>query len=89
MEVSLLSLDPRWIEHDEHYIGIAFTCPFEKCPSVAGDKHTIGAYWAYPGKNNWKKTGETFENLTLEPSIDGSPMGCSFHGHIINGKVVY
>lgn len=36
--------------------------------------------------NLWKRTGETFETLTLEPSIM-QPRGC-WHGHIKNGEVL-
>ncbi len=35
----------------------------------------------------WKRTGETFETLTLSPSVDASASG-HWHGHITNGEVI-
>ncbi len=34
----------------------------------------------------WQRTGETFEDITLSPSIDASNSG-HWHGHIINGEI--
>jgi len=35
----------------------------------------------------WQRTGETFEDMTLSPSIDASNSG-HWHGHITNGEVL-
>ena len=35
---------------------------------------------------NWHRTGETFETLSLSPSVDASAFGC-WHGFITNGEV--
>lgn len=49
-------------------------------------------YVAFEGfdreKPIWKKTGDTFETLTLSPSIhcDEAKHGCGSHGYIENGK---
>lgn len=34
----------------------------------------------------WRREGETFDTLTLHPSVDASPAGC-WHGFIRNGEV--
>jgi hypothetical protein len=34
----------------------------------------------------WQRTGETFEDLTLQPSVDASKSG-HWHGCITNGEV--
>lgn len=34
----------------------------------------------------WHREGDSFENLTLTPSIDASKFGC-WHGFITNGEV--
>jgi hypothetical protein len=34
----------------------------------------------------WQRTGETFDDLTLTPSIDASKYGC-WHGFITNGAI--
>lgn len=35
----------------------------------------------------WKRTGETFETLTLTPSIQRLD-GCCWHGFITNGEII-
>jgi hypothetical protein len=34
----------------------------------------------------WQRTGETFDDLTLSPSVDASASG-HWHGHVTNGEV--
>jgi hypothetical protein len=34
----------------------------------------------------WQRTGETFEDLTLSPSVDASKSG-HWHGYISNGQI--
>lgn len=51
--------------------------------------------WAYkpndvvPCKRGyaWQMSGGTFENLTLQPSLDASASG-HWHGHVTNGEIV-
>lgn len=37
----------------------------------------------------WERTGDTFETLTLTPSVHRATIlnGCGWHGHITNGEV--
>ena len=98
----LRELHPRWaIDADlviggvaHHYEGrygmaISFDCPC--CAGVT----RLAVWFANPidglpptddAKNLWTRTGETFGDLTLTPSIDASKVG-HWHGHITNGDV--
>lgn len=38
------------------------------------------------GRILWQRTGETFDTLTLTPSVDASHFG-HWHGHITNGAI--
>ena len=81
-------------------IGFTFRCPCKKCEESI-DKGTRLAVYVTPiDPNNllaettwvqpvptWKRIGEDFETLTLEPSIDASMTG-HWHGHIINGQLI-
>jgi hypothetical protein len=42
-----------------------------------------------PGRAMWTRTGETFETLTLTPSIHSAVEkgGCGWHGFITKGEV--
>lgn len=42
-----------------------------------------------PDANMWNRTGDTFETLSLTPSIlfDPAKGGCGWHGYITNGEV--
>jgi len=99
--MKLVDRDPRWIaEAGRHGMGVSFDCPCSKC--LASDNRERLAVWfanpvdggaahvrtdpgpAYP---LWQRTGETFEDLTLAPSIDASHFG-HWHGHVRNGEIV-
>jgi len=52
---------------------IEFANPLDGGPPTRTDDHT------------WTRTGDTFETLTLTPSIQRVG-GCGWHGHITNGE---
>lgn len=55
-------------------LGISFSNPLDGGPEVEG----IG--------NTWARTGNTFETLTLSPSIQrADPGGCRWHGFLRDG----
>ncbi len=54
-------------------------------PEVKGAVLQKGT-WVIPPGVLWQRTGETFETLTLSPSVDASRAGC-WHGFITNGEV--
>jgi hypothetical protein len=77
-----------------HGVGLSFDCP---CGSdictrafVPFDNPLDGKP-AIPGHegHTWQRVGETFETLTLSPSIQRVPMNCNcaWHGFIKNGEV--
>lgn len=72
-------------------IGLVFDCPCgcdTPChvmfanPLDGSEKWEQGPWW--------QRTGETFETLTLSPSILRDPKkgGCGWHGFIRNGEIV-
>ena len=74
-------------------IGIIFDCPCGKCGTLCGVefRNPIDGGPLYdPARNaHWQRTGETFESLTLTPSIHRSGAGgCGWHGYITNGEVL-
>lgn len=92
----LLDLDPRWFTEGDSpdLVGITFNCP------CCGGKNRLGVLFKEPIDRDglptdthwteqetlWTRTGETFETLSLSPSIDCSKFG-HWHGFITNGMV--
>lgn len=64
------------------------------CPCGCDSRCTVPFRTALDGKvyvpEGWERTGETFETLTLKPSILRNPRrnGCGWHGFITNGEVL-
>ncbi|MFI5296538.1 MAG: DUF6527 family protein [Polyangiales bacterium] len=98
----LTDLSPRWVGVSDptprRRLGVTFDCPhcrttrlgvFFANPLDGGERYvdpppTNGA--PPIARKHWQRTGETFETLTLTPSIDASADG-HWHGHITNGEV--
>jgi hypothetical protein len=95
--MKLVDLDPRWYACGDSpdIVGVTFECP---CCLGKPDATRIGVmfveeidkdglpnqiHWARNEKK-WHRSGDTFETLTLTPSIDASAVG-HWHGHITNG----
>jgi hypothetical protein len=74
----------------QHGIGLLCDCPCGKCnvPLYVQFKQPLdgGPPPDKSGAPLWDRTGETFENLTLRPSILRKD-GCGWHGFITNGEV--
>jgi hypothetical protein len=96
----LIDLNPRWSQPHAMrfasppiYLGVSFDCPCCRSQrlSVAfrqpidPEKMLAATSWE-PHALSWDRQGETFEALTLLPSIDFSSSG-HWHGHIINGQI--
>lgn len=73
-------------------VGITLNCP-------CGCENRLYVPFANPldggpaldPRHGWQRTGETFETLTLTPSVLRVPVqgrGCSWHGFITAGQVV-
>ena len=105
--MKLTELNPRWVIGDRydtqdgtqhfdlsgrHGMGISFKCPVHK-------EHRLVVFFENPldglpaqyGKNLWKRDGNSFDTITLTPSIDASGNvmwpDC-WHGFIKHGDVV-
>lgn len=95
----LMDLEPRYYEEGGQILGITFACPH--C-APTGQRLAIAVHldgtnmdpdpgnpqqWA-AGENVWQIAGgDSFENLSLSPSVDVSARG-HWHGHITNGDII-
>jgi len=82
--------------HDEHRdgMGLSFECPH--CVTTgAAYRQRLAIFYANPidgkpasddGGPLWHREGDTYETLTLSPSIDASAAG-HWHGYITNGAI--
>lgn len=74
-------------------VGLAFDCPCGKCGIrcyVDFTNPLDGGPTLVPDRSHWQRTGDTFETLTLTPSILRNPSkgGCGWHGYIRAGEVI-
>lgn len=71
-------------------VGVHFDCPCGR--PEEGDHSGVFVYvdppldGGAPVDRAWKRTGDTFETLTLRPSIQRIG-GCGWHGFVTNGEV--
>lgn len=93
----LLALNPRWATDSYSApsggwrLGVTFECPCCKGTSRAT---RLAVFFANPpdggvppsNRNLWMREGDTFDTLTLTPSIDASASG-HWHGFIKGGQV--
>lgn len=93
--MKLTDLDPSWATdcNGRHGMGITFRCPVHELGCYQGVWFTNPVDGGPPvggGHLLWQRTGDTFEALTLTPSIhvkwaqDGST---HWHGYVTNGEV--
>lgn len=96
----LVDLDPNWAHCDgRDRVGVTFLCPLHREACIYGKLGVpfsnpidgLGpSRWATNG--GWKRDGESFETLTLSPSIkvldsiDGK-IAEHWHGFITKGEV--
>lgn len=79
---------------ERHGIGVGCDCP------CGADGCWLAVYFSNPldglppdpfyvPHHVWDRTGDTFETLTLRPSIQrADPDGCRWHGFLTNGEFV-
>jgi hypothetical protein len=68
-------------------IGVSFDCP-DGCGKhcfIPFENPLDGGPPIHPVSAQWKRTGDTFETLTLRPSLQRLG-GCRWHGYITNGE---
>ncbi len=106
--MKLTELNPRWIVSGDRRVGLTFDCPH--CFSIPDIQDTdiakIGVYFKNPiggglpieTKYLWNRKGDTFETMTLSPSVNASKAGQPletitirgkghWHGWITNGEI--
>lgn len=97
--MKLTELNPKWwSELGRSGQGIRFDCPCAKCRGPAPTHRPpflISVAFANPldggapvqdkEREYWARTSNTFETLTLAPSIDASKYG-HWHGYLTNGE---
>jgi len=87
----LSELEPRFVTDEGRRVGVSFNCP--KC---SGHRVAVNADPPFdPGPTSpkpWRRSGETFEELTLRPSVvanrrddSGAAVEC-WHGFITDGR---
>jgi hypothetical protein len=72
--VRLTELQPRW-GTDGTRRWLSFLCPCCRRQRLSVPL----------GDGGWRASGDTFEAMTLTPSVDASKEG-HWHGHITNGE---
>lgn len=88
-----------WASPDPFYTGISFECPHCRTqrlavgiyPPIDPSGH-VGKDFEWrkeftPTQPVWDRTGDTFDTISLSPSVDASAIriGGHWHGHITNG----
>lgn len=94
----LTDLNPRWVGHGPILTGITFDCPHCRVQRLGVlFKNAIDPEgWIEKGVTRchaeceWDRTGETFDTLSLSPSIDTTQLVFEnhWHGFINNGEVI-
>jgi hypothetical protein len=97
----LSELNPRWVglhnwsSESIYHIGVSFDSPttgkrlailFKPAidPDNLTQRYQFGDY--FPQAKKWDRVGDTFETLSLMPSLDFSANG-EWHGNITNGSI--
>lgn len=102
INVRLNELEPHWVGAggegiwdkdmkpvpERHGVGISFICPCG-CGTRLAIMFTnpLDGGEAIGDRTTWQRTGETFDNLTLAPSILRVG-GCAWHGFITCGEII-
>lgn len=95
--MKLTDFSPEWIhQRGKRVVGVRFQCPCcrntQICilflnppdggPQQPNDDQFVGNNWG----NRWARSGLTFDDLSLSPSVDASSTG-HWHGHLIDGEL--
>jgi hypothetical protein len=70
-------------------VGVSFDCPCgcdRRCFVAFTNPLDGGSPHISPGQPTWERTGDTFETLTLSPSLLRLD-GCGWHGFVEKGGV--
>ena len=96
-KTKLVDCNPRW---GRYYHGqeiedcVTFDCP-------EGHEHCLISVQVSPARDGspqpvrqrngaqWQRTGDTFETMSLTPSIRSEGPVCFFHGFVTNGEITF
>lgn len=69
-------------------VAISFDCPCGKCGErvLLCFENPLDGGYKLEKQNAWKRKGETFEVMTLTPSIQRIG-GCCWHGYLTDGEL--
>lgn len=78
---------------ERHGVGLSFDCPCGKCGQrcyVDFENPIDGGAPMPDPRPRWNRSGDTFETLTLTPSIlrNTGKGGCGWHGFVRSGEIV-
>jgi hypothetical protein len=101
--MKLIDLNPKWFgaggegitsadgspAPERHGVGIMFDCPCgcDVRAFVPFSNPVDGSKPCRTDPHQWLRDGDTFESLTLSPSIHRVG-GCGWHGFVRDGKVI-
>lgn len=92
----LADLHPRWFRDRSNMVcGLSFLCPHCKkermavkfSPPLPIMSEDLTPFDFDDGRPIWLRQGDTFETLTLQPSINLAHLG-HWHGFIVAGKMI-
>lgn len=98
--MKLTELNPRWTGTGTIITGVTFDCPHCQVQrlgvlfknAIDPGKWLDRGVTRHHAEQEWDRDGETFDSLTLRPSIDASKNEVIFDGHwhgfITNGEVL-
>lgn len=84
----LTELEPRWATTSKGggRAGVTFLCPHCKEQRLAVFfSNPLDGAPPHDGRT-WQRSGESFEDMTLSPSVDASASG-HWHGFITSGNI--
>jgi len=96
----LTDFNPRWTRafSDGPVTGLSFECPHCRATRITvlfkpsfddAMLSRLGVPWPHPHVEGlvWNRTGDTFETITLEPSVNAEKTG-HWHGNITSGELI-
>lgn len=94
---------PTWASSEPFYVGMTWECPHCQTQRLGAlfdvpidPNDVMGRFGFGPqfqqwltsmSMLKWHREGDTFETMTLSPSVDASGFEGHWHGHIINGEI--
>lgn len=77
-----------WSEAAKRNVGMTFDCPCCRTRRLLVHfRNPVGGTAPEPGVRLWDRVGETFDTMTLAPSIDASSFGHA-HFSVVGGLIV-